>query len=680
MKQKGNYLTLLGVFIALLLPACSQAAIEVTSGPDVQPVEKVVKESNAELDDQSSGKSSPELTATEQPFIPVFEEADCHFEVPEGAAVSCGFVVVPEDHFNDLGETLQIAVVVVKDESPDHQPDPVILLAGGPGEKTVANARQMASLLTPLHPNRDLILFDQRGVGLSEPALECPDWEEAQYEVLDEPDVEVALQTTFEALMLCRDQLLDEGYNLEAYTTQQNAADVNAIRIALGYEQLNLYGGSYGSHLAQAVMRDFPEGIRSVVLTSVYPLESSLFIDATTSTANALMYVVERCTADEACSQAYPDLERVLFEVVERLNAEPLEITLTDALSGEEHEAVLTGDAAFSHLAGLLYQTQLIPAIPQAIYDVYNGDYALMTQLRSINLVFIKALSRGMQFSVLCTDDLVGKTPEDLLAAREELPAVLNKSVDPEALIEYSIFGICENWPVEESDAWVKEPVVSDLPTLILAGEFDPVTPPEYGQLVASHLSQGFFFEVPGIGHDITGASACTREMAGAFLNEPGQAPDAGCIEETPALEFDIHTTKAELILEPFSDEGRGFSGLVPVGWQELAPGNLLRGSSSLDPTYFVLEASPGTAADLLAELTGQLGIEGMMESQATEELGSFTWTFYTFERGGNYVDLALAEDAKKAYFVFLVSAVEERDDLYEQLFIPAVEAMVPLG
>ena len=114
------------------------------------------------------------------------------------------------------------------------------------------------------------------------------------------------------------------------------------------------------------------------------------------------------------------------------------------------------------------------------------------------------------------------------------------------------------------------------------------------------------------------------------------------------------------------------------MGWQELAPANLVRGSSSLDPTYFVLEAKPGTSDELLADLTGQLGIEGMMEQQATEDLGSFTWAFYTFTRGGNQVDLALAEDGKKAYFVFLVSAVDERDALYEQLFLPAVEAMAP--
>jgi pimeloyl-ACP methyl ester carboxylesterase len=388
------------------------------------------------------------------------------------------------------------------------------------------------------------------------------------------------------------------------------------------------------------------------------------------------MHLVDRCKDDEACNQAYPDLEKVLLEVVDRLNVVPLEITLTDPISGQKYESVLTGDAAFTNLAALLYQTRLIPAIPQAIYDVYHGDYALITQLRSVNLIFLEALSRGMEFSVLCTDDLIGQTPADLLAARAELPAELNSTLNSELLIEYGLFGICKNWPVEEAGAWVKEPVVSDLPTLLLAGEFDPVTPPKYGQLVASYLSQGYFFEFPGIGHDITMASACAREMAGAFLNDPTQAPDDSCNDETPALTFDMPTESSELILEPYTDEARGFTGLVPVGWQELAPANLIRGNSALDPTYFVLEAKPGTAEELFADVVGQLGMDTGMEPVMTADVGSFTWNFYTFELQGDPVDLALAEDDEKAYFVALISPPDERDVLYETLFMPAVEAL----
>ena len=149
---------------------------------------------------------------------------------------------------------------------------PVILLTGGPGEKTMQNGGQIASLLAHTHPQRDLIIFDQRGVGLSEPALECPDWVQAQYDILDEADSDTALRLPYEALMACRERLTEEGVNLSAFTTTQSAADVDAIRRALGYEELNLLGGSYGSFLAQAVARDFPETVRSMVINSVWPM------------------------------------------------------------------------------------------------------------------------------------------------------------------------------------------------------------------------------------------------------------------------------------------------------------------------------------------------------------------------------------------------------------------------
>ncbi len=625
---------------------------------------------------------TPQPTATAEPTpveaVVTFEEALCPFDVPEDAAVECGFVVVPEDHNAPTGPTIRLAVTVLKDESEEHQPDPVILLSGGPGEKTVANVPALAQVLAPIHPNRDLIVFDQRGVGLSEPALECPEFVEALFDLLDEADPDVALPTQFHALMACRDRLLSEGHNLSAYNTVQNAADVNAIRIALGYDQVNLYGGSYGSLLAQATMRDYPEGIRSVAINSVLPVEKSLFVEASTSTANAVLRLLDGCAADEACDSAYPNLQAVLFQVIDRLNNEPIPITVTNPLDGQSYDAVLTGDAVFGNLVTFLYITQIIPVLPQATYDVYNGDYELMTQLSSTRLALLDLTSRGMTYSVLCTDDLIGRTPQDLLNIRAALPRQLEGRADPEVIVKYGIFGICENWPIEEADPSVKEPLVSDIPTLVLEGELDPVTPPEYGQLVAGYLSNSYFFEFPGVGHDVL-ANECAREIAGDFLDDPTQAPDAACIGEMSGVAFDLPGKAAEVVLEPFTDEVRGFSGLVPAGWEELAPANLVRGNTALDPTYFVLEATPGTAAELFANLAGQLGLDPELEPVASAEVGNFTWGFYTFERRGNPADLALAEDSEKAYFVFLVSAPDEHDVLYEQLFLPAVEAMAPL-
>ena len=211
-----------GMVLTLLLvgcgwPAASPAPTETVPGPAVM------------IDPTTAAERTHEPTAT-------FEETPCPFDLPRDLAVECGFVVVPQDHNDPAGPTIRLAVVVLKDQSEEHQPDPVILLAGGPGEKTVASTPGLAPVLTPIHPNRDLIVFDQRGVGLSEPALECPEFMEAQFDLLDEADPDAVVQASFNAWMVCRDRLVSAGFNLSAYNTAQNAADVNAIRIALGYD------------------------------------------------------------------------------------------------------------------------------------------------------------------------------------------------------------------------------------------------------------------------------------------------------------------------------------------------------------------------------------------------------------------------------------------------------------
>jgi ABC-type multidrug transport system ATPase subunit/pimeloyl-ACP methyl ester carboxylesterase len=660
--------------LALLLTGCSQS--DTPADPAPSAIDTTARTDEATPDEQD--KNEP---ADLMELFVRFEAGTCPFEVPSGGeyAVECGFVVVPEDHSDPDGSTIRLAVAVIKDLSDAHQPDPVMLLSGGPGEKTVHNASALAGGLAPIHPNRDFIIFDQRGAGLSEPALECPEFMTALFDLMDEPDPDVVLQTQFDAVMACRDRLVSEGHNLSVYNTTQNAADVNSIRIALGYDQVNLYGGSYGSLLAQAAMRDYPEGIRSVVLTSVLPLEKSLFVEGSTTIAKAIMHLLDTCANDEGCSSAYPDLHKVLFEVVDRLDADPVPITVTNPLDGQSYDALLTGNSVLSNLVSILYQTNLIPSLPQAIYDVYNGDYDLITQLSSIRLGLFDAVSRGMMYSVLCTEDLIGRTPEDLLNVRAELPRQLAGTASSEIIVEYGSFGICGNWPVEQSDASTKEPVVRDIPTLILGGEFDPVTPPDYGELVAEYLSHSYTFELPGVGHFII-ADECARNIAGIFFDDPTRAPDSSCVDEMPGVVFDVPGKAPEVVLEPFSDEERGFSGLVPAGWTEISPAVLVRRNSALDQTYFVIATESRTADEMFAELARQLGVEPDMDSVARSQVGSFTWDFYTFERRGGYpADLALTADNERAYFVYLVYEPDERDALYDQLFLPAVEAMKPL-
>jgi pimeloyl-ACP methyl ester carboxylesterase len=612
--------------------------------------------------------------------VPRFEPGSCPFDVPEGIAFRCGFVVVPEDHSDPDGPTIRLAVAVVEDLSPEREPDPVIVLSGGPGGKTVEDAGDMAFVFEAVHPHRDLVLFDQRGVGLSQPALECPELEQSFLDLLDDADVEVVLRTEFEAAMACRDRLTEQGYNLSAYNTTQDAADVSAIRIALGYDRADLHGASYGSFLAQAVMRDHPEGIRSVLLSSVWPLEKSASVEGSVTVAEAVVALVDDCAHDQGCNAAYPNLKDVLFETIDELNAEPVPLVATNPTDGQSYDVLLSGDQLTDDLIAALYVTEYIPALPLAIYNAHDGDYGLMARLAAWRMSLMGGLSRGMQYSVLCAEDLIGQTPEDLLEAEMSIPRQLRGQADPELVIEYGVFGTCENWPVEKADPSFKEPVVSDIPTLVLEGEFDPVTPPEYGRLVAEKLSNSYFYELPGMGHNVASASECAESIAAAFFDDPTREPDAACVADMPGVAYDLppEPGAAKVELEVFTDDWHRFTSLAPRGWSEPYPQYYRRGLTALDPTTFMLGAYPMTADRLFGLLSQQLGFDPALQSVGTE-WGAFAWHLYEFQFAGDPADLALAEADGEAYYVLLVSLAEERDTLYEALFLRAVRALVPI-
>jgi pimeloyl-ACP methyl ester carboxylesterase len=663
---KKYLLTLLT--LALLLTSCSQSAVAPTPTETVLPTE-VAPEPTATVEPIPTEEPPTEPAAT-------FEEGICPFDVPEGAPVECGFVVVPEDHNDPSGPTIRIAVAILKDQSDEHQPDPVMLLHGGPGEKTVANTIGLAPILTPLHPNRDLIIFDQRGVGSSEPALECPGFEETYFANLEETDPNIMLQVAFDTWITCRDHLLESGHHLSVYNTTQNAADVDAIRSALGYDQVNLYGGSYGSHLAQAVIRDHSEAIRSAVIVSVWPLEKSLAVDMATTNSNGILRLLAACREDETCNAAYPNLKEALFEVVDRLNAEPVPVSLTHPASGETYAAFLTGDTVVGNLVTFLYLTDVIPVLPQAIYEVNNGNYELMNQLSSTKLALLDLTTRGVLLTTLCTDDLIGQTPEDLLNAMAELPRQLAGSADPEIAIEYGLFGLCEQWPVEEAEPWVREPLVSDVPILVLVGEFDPVTPPEYGRLVASYLSNSFFFEFPGVGHNIT-VNGCARNIVGNFVNNPGQAPDASCIEEMAGMAFTVPAGDADIEFEPYTNQELGIQGVVPAGWTEVQPGIFARSSPTVDMAVLQIAGEQDISVEEMLEAISEgYGLDGTPEISAERKANDLAWSLYTFEVQGVPRDLALAESEGLTLILIMRSAADEHDALHEAIFLPIVDAL----
>ena len=673
--------------LLILVAACGKPTTEPTPAPTATAAGRnetatpaaLAPTATVELPPTSRPEPAPTEVVAAEPAA-TFEETACPFDVPEDQSVACGFVVVPEDHRAPDGPTIRIAVAVFRDERDAHRPDPVMVLSGGPGEKTVAQAPRLADLLESLHPHRDLIIFDQRGAGLSEPALECPEMVETLFDLLDEADPEVFARTSFDALMACRDRLMSEGHNLPAYNTVQSTADVDDIRVALGYDQVNLFGASYGSLLAQATMRDHPEGIRSVVIDSVLPLEKSFFIGVSTTAANAVVRLVDACAADNACDAAYPDLQHVLLEVIDRLNAEPIPIEVTNPLDNQRYDYLLTGDRVFGNLVVFLYEASIIPVLPQAITDVHEGDYELMAQLSGWTLALYDALSRGMEFSVFCTDDLIGRTPKDYLAATATLPRQLAGRTDPEIAIEYGFFAICDEWPIEAADPSVKEPVTSDIPTLVLAGEFDPVTPPEYGRLVAENLSNGTFLEFPGVGHGVNTSSACARSITADFLDDPAAAPDTTCIAEMPSVVFDLPAgDEGAPALVPVELEDLGLRTLVPERWTEAQPGMYARGETAIDSTLLMFLALPGQTTDeFLANVTASAGL-GELQRSDEREANGLTWSLYEFTARGASVAIAVTAADGGVYAVGLETTAEDFRSLHDGVYLPAIDALVPI-
>jgi len=200
---------------------------------------------------------------------PAIEWTPCWMELPdgfvEGEDIECGYLLVPENRAKPGNTpTIELAFAIVYAPTEDVQPDPIIYLAGGPGGNAVADVESWLEI--PYLGDRDLILLDQRGTGYSLPSLNCPEVEAG------EEEVEAGEDNGTEA---CRDRLIDEGVDLQAYNSAENAADVADLRVALEYDEWNLYGISYGTRLALTVMRDHPEGVRSVIIDSVYPPEVS---------------------------------------------------------------------------------------------------------------------------------------------------------------------------------------------------------------------------------------------------------------------------------------------------------------------------------------------------------------------------------------------------------------------
>jgi pimeloyl-ACP methyl ester carboxylesterase len=452
-----------------------------------------------------------------------FTNAPCPFEMPageiEGETIVCGIVTVPESHSGLSDGVIELAVIVLY-ATGEETLDPVLYLAGGPGNSGTLAMEDY--LDDPIRQNTSLIFFDQRGTGYSRPSLDCA----------EDDDIED-----------CYDSLVSSGIELDAYRSSENAADVNDLITALDLEGVNLYGISYGTRLALTVMKNPHPAIRSVILDGVYPPDVHAYEEDESNILRVFSLIGEGCAQDSACNAAFPDLEGTFYAAVQTLNEDPLSFEDQD---GETSD--LTGDAFIDQLFLLLYDTDAIPYVPALVYAAANRDVEALEffyysdDVSDPNdpppLVWDETLendgdSQGMFTSVDCADE----APFNSESAIEETIAGLD--VDPlwaEAMLQDTLDGlsVCDVWQVTPSEAGIRTATVSDIPTLILNGEYDPVTPPAWGEKAAETLSNSYVFTMPAGGHGVIDMTDCPQSIAQQFLNDPYTTPDGSCVEDMP--------------------------------------------------------------------------------------------------------------------------------------------------
>lgn len=462
-------------------------------------------------------------TAVPRSESPELTPRDCETPADLGVAVDCHWLAVPVDREKPAGATIRLAVAVLRSRAAQPAPDPVVYLAGGPGGFVVEELEGFAD--EPFLDTRDLVLFDQRGTGLSEPDLECPEREEAVVRNLGRDESYRERLADFrDALRGCRARLVEAGIDLDAFDTEASAADLADLRVALGVDEWNLWGISYGTRLALAAMRSHPEGIRSAILDSVYPPTAGGLGHVDAKADRAFRALFAGCAADPDCDRAYPDLEATFRGIVESFNETPFEGSVDLGEPFGTVPLVITGDDITAGLFNALYDTELISVLPMIGAGLAQGDTAIIPAIAQQGIPFVNSFAEAMQFSVDCADSGARLGADDL--------ELLDDPGDKGGLLVYFSDAYCRLWDVEPLPAAFNRPVRSRIPSLVMAGTYDPATPPADSRATARTLRNATYVEFEGSGHGVSFENDCATGIILSFVDDPGAAVDIACAED----------------------------------------------------------------------------------------------------------------------------------------------------
>ena len=442
---------------------------------------------------------------------------NCHVDGIK-AQINCGKLQVPENYNKPSDAQISINFVVLPAIDNSDNKTPLMFLAGGPGQAAAELASNLHSVFNEVRKTRDLILVDQRGTGGSHP-LQCEDaLEQDIYTITPEEFSEQDI----------KDCLATFTGDLSQYNSENAIRDFDAVRIALGHQQINIYGGSYGTRAGLVYMRMFPESLRSVVLDSVGPIEVPIGLFGRSS-ARSFNLLLENCQKELSCRTAYPELEQEFNKVMARLKQSPAEVSIAHPRLGTQTKFVISQAKLLGTLRMQLYSVATRSLVPLVIHQAYLGNYmtlaGLVAQSEGGQGIYL-----GLLFNIACNEDYPRISTTDY-----------EQDADNDFGGEDAHFGfkmVCPIWPQYRPSEAFYQAVTADIPTLILSGNLDPVTPPSNGEYSAKSLPNNHHIIVENAAHTVA-MSTCASDIINEFLTSlKPKDLDESCLDDVPKESF----------------------------------------------------------------------------------------------------------------------------------------------
>jgi pimeloyl-ACP methyl ester carboxylesterase len=441
---------------------------------------------------------------------------DCELRAPGRPGrieARCGTFEVPEDWDKPDGRKLRLHVAVVPAKTDKPRADPLFFLAGGPGQ---AASESFSSGFEQVRRHRAIVLVDQRGTGRSNP-LTCD-----ALSNLD-PFVPIPEEEEHALFKACVDSF---QVDLATFTTTATVRDLDAVRSALGYDTINLYGISYGTRVALSFLAQYPDRVRSTILDGVIPQDVVLGPEILSEgPARARATVVRRCQMEPACAKRFPNLPRDFDVLEERLRTDPPKVRFAHPRTGEDQDVELDWELWTSLLRFLGYASETGALMPLLVHRAAHGDFAPLTaQSVLVHDALASILATRLENSVLCSEEVPFFPPGTVVQKGE--------AGEPRygARALRSLERVCKFWPTKPVPASFKQPVRASSPVLLLSGEYDPVTTPDHAERARATLSKSRHVVVPKQGHGVIGRG-CVPRLAATFLEtlDP-EGLDTSCV------------------------------------------------------------------------------------------------------------------------------------------------------